>query len=159
VTRLSLILFVCIVMSACSGEEEVEYCKDHHLFHAEHRDELGTLAISMVDDGTLHSILTLPEPTLTEGLDQQLEDVQTVYSLKTERDCAAATPTIRRADGYLIATYESGCGTDNKIGQLDFVLFNTWPSLEEIEVNVVTPVTQKHFAIIRQCESAVFRLD
>ncbi len=158
-TRLSLILLSCIVVSACTGEEEVDYCKDHYLFHAEHRDELGTLAITMMDDGTLNSILTLPASTLTEGLDQQLEDVQTVYSLQTERECAAATPAIRREDGYLIATYESGCGSDNKIGQLDIVLFDNLPSLEEIEVDVVTPVTQKHFAISRQCESAVFRLD
>ena len=158
-TRLSLILFACIVMSACTGEEEVDYCKDHYLFHAEHGDELGTLAITMVEDGTLNSILTLSASIFTEGLDQQLQDSQTVYSLQTERECAAATPAIRREDGYLIATYESICGLDNKIGQLDVVLFDNLPSLEEIEVDVVTPVTQKHFAIIRQCESAVFRLD
>ncbi len=158
-TRPSFILFACIVVSACTGEEEVDYCKDHYLFHAEHRDKLGTLAITMADDGTLNSVLTLSASTLTEGLDQQLQDSQTVYSLQTERECTAAAPAIRREDGQLIATYESSCGLDNKIGQLDVVLFDNLPSLEELEVDVVTPVTQKRFAINRQCESAIFRLD
>ena len=158
-TRLSLILLSCIVVSACSGEKEVDYCKDHYLFHAEHQDELGMLAITMVDDGTLSSILTLPASALTEGLDEQLENSQSVYSLQTARDCAASTTAIRRENSKLIATYESRCGADNKIGQLDIVLFDKLPSLEELEVDVVTPVTQKHFAINRQCESAIFRLD
>ena len=158
-TRPSFILFACIVVSACTGEEDVDYCKNHYLFHAEHRDKLGTLAITMADDGTLNSVLTLSASTLAAGLDQQLQDSQTVYSLQTERECTAAAPAIRREDGQLIATYESSCGLDNKIGQLDVVLFDNLPSLEEIEVNVVTPVTQKHFAISRQCQSAIFRLE
>ena len=117
------------------------------------------LAITMVDDGTLSSILTLPASALTEGLGEQLENSQSVYSLQTARDCAAATTVIRRENSKLIATYESRCGADNKIGQLDIVLFDKLPSLEELEVDVVTPVTQKHLAINRQCESAIFRLD
>jgi len=159
VTRLYFILLSCLVMSACSGEKDVDYCKDHYLLHAEHRDELGLLAITMVDDGTLSSILTLPASVLTEGLDEQLKNSQSVYSLQTARDCAAATTAIRRENSKLIATYESKCGADNKIGQLDVVLFDTLTSIEELEVNVITPVTQKHFAISRQCESAIFRLE
>ena len=158
-TRLPLVLLSCIVVSACSGEEEVDYCKDHYLVHPEHQNELGMLAITMVVDGTLSSILTLPASALTEGLDEQLESSQSVYSLQTARDCAAATTVIRRENSKLIATYESKCGADNKIGQLDVVLFDTLTSIEELEVNVITPVTQKHFAISRQCESAIFRLE
>ena len=158
-TRLPLVLLSCIVVSACSGEEEVDYCKDHYLVHPEHQDELGMLAITMVVDGTLSSILTLPASALTEGLDEQLESSQSVYSLQTARDCVATTAAIRRENSKLIATYESKCGADNKIGQLDVVLFDTLTSIEELEVNVITPVTQKHFAISRQCDSAIFRLD
>ena len=158
-TRLSLILLFCIVVSACSGEEEIDYCKDHYLIHAEHQDELGMLTITMMDDGTLSSVLTLPASALTEGLDEQLENSQSVYSLQTAQDCAVATTAVRRENRKLIATYESNCGTDNKIGQLDVVLFDTLTSIEELEVNVITPVTQKHFAISRQCDSAIFRLD
>ena len=158
-TRLPLVLLSCIVVSACSGEEEVDYCKDHYLVHPEHQNELGMLAITMVVDGTLSSILTLPASALTEGLDEQLESSQSVYSLQTARDCVATTAAIRRENSKLIATYESKCGADNKIGQLDVVLFDTLTSIEELEVNVITPVTQKHFAISRQCDSAIFRLD
>jgi len=159
VTRLYFILLSCLVMSACSGEKDVDYCKDHYLLHAEHRDELGLLAITMMDDGTLSSILTLPASALTEGLDEQLENSQSVYSLQTAQDCAVTTTAIRRENNKLIATYKSNCGADNKVGQLDVVLFDTLPLLEELEVDVVTPVTRKHFAISRQCESAIFRLE
>jgi hypothetical protein len=37
-------------------------------------------------------------------------------------------------------------------------LFDSLPLLEEIEVFITTPVAEKHFAINRQCENAIFRL-
>ena len=158
-TRLLFILFCCMGFAACTTEDGVDYCKEHYLYHSEHLDSLGTLSISMTDDGRLTSELTLPASFSAEGLDEQLQNVGSVYSLQTVRDCAAATSSFGRQNNELIATYESQCGLDNKIGQLDVLLFDTLASLEELEVDVVTPVTQKHFAINRQCESAIFRLD
>ena len=158
-TKRHLVLLCCIALSACTEEDAVDYCRDHYLLHAGHQDGIGRLAVTMADNGILSSELTLPVSSLIDGVDGFLEDPQLVYTLQTSRDCAAATSTVRRLDSTVVATYESRCGIDNKIGQLDVVLFDTMASLDEIEVNVVTPVTQKHFAISRQCESAIFRLD
>jgi hypothetical protein len=37
-------------------------------------------------------------------------------------------------------------------------LFDIISELEEVEAHFTTPVTQKRFAISRQCDSAIFRL-
>ena len=158
-TKRHLVLLCCIALSACTGEDAVDYCRDHYLLHAGHQDDLGTLAVTMADSGILSTELTLPASSLIDGIDELLEDPQLVYTLQTNSECTAATSTVRRLDSTVVATYESRCGIDNKIGQLDIVLFDTLTSLDEIEVNVVTPATQKRFAISRQCESAIFRLD
>jgi hypothetical protein len=113
----------------------------------------------MADDGVLSIELTLPASTLVDTLDNRLLDPRRVYSLQTEKDCVGATSDGRRGEDMFLGRYESQCGLDNKIGQLDVVLFDTLAALEELEVYVVTPVTQKRFAISRQCESAIFRLD
>ncbi len=158
-TKRHLVLLCCIALSACTEEHAVDYCRDHYLIHAEHQDGLGMLAVTMADSGILSIVLTLPASSLIDGIGELLQDPQLVYTLQTTSDCTAATSTVRRLDSTVVATYESRCGIDNKIGQLDVVLFDSLTSLEELEVNVVTPATQKHFAISRQCESAIFRLD
>ena len=158
-TRLLFIFLCCAGISACTQDDEADYCRDHNLIHSEHLDSLGKLSIVMADDGLLSSELTLPESLSVDGLDERLQDPGSVYTLQTARDCAVATSDVRRQDNKLVAAYESQCGLDNKIGQLDVVLFDTLAALEELEVHVVTPVTQKRFAISRQCESAIFRLD
>ena len=158
-TKRHLVLLCCMALSACTEEDAVDYCRDHYLIHAGHQDGLGTLAMTMADSGILSVELTLPTSSLIDGIDELLEDPQLVYTLQTTTDCTAATSIVRHSDSAVVATYESSCGVDNKIDQLDVVLFDTLTSLEELEVDVVTPVTQKHFAISRQCESAIFRLD
>jgi hypothetical protein len=61
--------------------------------------------------------------------------------------------------GTISASFESRCGAGNKIGQVDVLIFDSSPELEEVEVLVTTPATSKHFAISRQCDAAIFRLD
>lgn len=158
-TKRHLVLLCCIALSACTEKDAVDYCRDHYLIHAGHQDGLGMLAVTMADSGILSIVLTLPASFLIDGIDELLQDPQLVYTLQTTSDCMATTSAVRHLDSTVVATYESRCGIDNKIGQLDVVLFDSLTSLEELEVNVVTPATQKHFAISRQCKSAIFRLD
>ena len=48
---------------------------------------------------------------------------------------------------------------DDRLRQIDVSIFEQFPDLDEIEVSMSTPVTQKRFAISRQCERPIFRLD
>ncbi len=48
---------------------------------------------------------------------------------------------------------------DDRLRQIDVSLFDQYPGLDEIEVSMSTHVTQKRFAISRQCERPIFRLD
>lgn len=158
-TRLLLVVALGAIVSACTPDNDVDYCRDHYLYHADHLEGLGRLSISLSEDGVLSSDLLLPETSISDAAVDALQNVGSVYRLQTSRACTSATSDVRRQGSAILASYESQCGTDNKIGQLDVVLFDNLASLEELEVVVKTPVTQKRFAISRQCDSAIFRLD
>lgn len=147
-----------IGLAGCGIDKAPDFCKDHGDFHAAHRDELGTLSIVMNADGRLQSEVVLPIAVVGDSAAAVLKDVARVYSLQTSVECTVSTANVSAQDGQLRAHYESQCGTDNKIGQLDVHIFDALPRLEEIEVDITTPVARKHFAINRKCENAIFRL-
>ena len=88
-----------------------------------------------------------------------LQDASNVYALQTAAKCTTAEVTLQTSQDSIIAAYSSSCGADNKLGQIDVLLFESLTELAEVDVSVITPATQKHFAINRQCDSAIFRLE
>lgn len=160
ISRCFLLAIACVALAACSPEEAPEFCRDHVQFHAEHADTNGMLSVTMTAEGRIESEVRLPVASMGEALALGvLQDVDRVYALQTAADCTAATSTLHSSDGMIVAAYASECGAENKLGQIDVLLFDSLPDLNEVEVTVVTPATQKHFAINRQCESAIFRLE
>ncbi len=154
-----LMSLLCFALAACSPEQAPEFCRNHALFHDEHLDSLASLNITMTKEGIIRSELSIPISVMAGVPSELLEDSHEVYSLQTENECVTSSGTLEETHDSVAASYESNCGADNKIGQLDILLFETLPSLNEVEVTVTTPVTQKHFAINRQCDRAIFRLD
>ena len=125
------------------------------------------LAVKLTDDGLLMSELTLPHSMYGHdasdrtiaALLQTLQQPHNAYSLQTARDCQATNVRLNRGADAVIAHYESRCGSNNKLGQLDIALFDTVPELDEIDVVVTTPAASKRFVISRQCANAIFRVD
>ena len=149
-----------LFLAACSKDEAPDFCSDHAQFHAEHVDSNAVLSIVMTADGRVDSEIRLPAATF--GGDTTLavlQDVSKVYALQTTVECGTAKSSLESLDGIVIGRYTSNCGADNKLSQVDVLLFDSLPELSEVEVSVVTPVTQKQFAINRQCESAIFRVE
>lgn len=155
------------IVSACSNDNATDYCKNHDLFHDNHRDTVGVLVVNMTDSGLLVTDLTLPysiygrnpsDNTIAE-LARTLREPQNAYKLQTERDCEKAIVNLRRGTESVNVHYASSCGENNKLGQLDFALFDTVPELDEIDVVVTTAAVSKHFLISRQCDNAIFPLD
>lgn len=144
-------------ITACVQDEAPDFCKNHYEFHAQHADASARLNITMSDNGDIQSLLAMPGAALQESA-SILGDVANVYTLETATQCTPATTATSRDSDTLRATYTSACGADNKIGQLNVLLFESLPELEEVIVDVTTPATQKHFAIHRQCSNAIFRL-
>jgi hypothetical protein len=154
-----LMSLLCFALAACAPEQAPEFCRNHALFHAEHLDTLVSLNVTMTEDGIIRSELSIPISVMAGMPSELLEDSRKVYSLQTENECVGSVGTIDETGNSVAASYESNCGVDNKIGQLDILLFELVPALDEVEVTVTTPVTQKHFAINRQCDSAIFKLE
>ncbi len=154
-----LMSLLCFALAACAPEQAPEFCRNHALFHDEHLDSLASLNVTMTEEGIIRSELSIPISVMAEVSSELLENSHKVYSLQTENECIASSVILNETDSSVAASYESNCGVDNKIGQLDILLFETLPALDEVEVTVTTPVTQKHFAINRQCDSAIFRLE
>lgn len=149
----------CLLLAACTAEKEPDFCRNHAQFHADHSATNARLRVEMTSAGDVTAELRLP----TAITDQQsataiLRDAENVFTLQSESRCAATESVLEASADSVLASYSSRCGADNKLGQVDVRLFDTLPGLNEVEVSVVTPATQKHFAINRQCETAIFRL-
>ncbi len=154
-----LLSMLCFALAACAPERAPEFCRNHAQFHNEHLDSLASLDVVMTDEGIVRSELSIPVSVMAGVPSELLEDSHEVYYLQTENECAASSVILNETDKTVTAIYESNCGADNKIGQIDILLFETLSTLDEVDVTVTTPVTQKHFAINRQCDSAIFRLE
>ena len=160
ISRRILIAFFCLVLAACSKNKAPDFCQDHVQFHAEHADSNALLSVEMTDDGRVDTAVRLPVAIF--GGDSTLavlQDVSKVYALQTVTECSAGETTLGSSEGMMIGKYTSNCGADNKLSQVDILLFGSLPNLTEVEVSVVTPATQKQFTINRQCESAIFRVE
>lgn len=159
ISRRILIALFCLVLAACSKDKAADFCRDHAQFHAEHAGSNAFVSVEMTDDGRVDTAVRLPQAIF--GGDSALavlQDVSNVYALQTATECSAGESTFGSADGMVIGRYTSNCGADNKLSQVDVLLFDSLPELNEVEVSVVTPATQKQFTINRQCESAIFRV-
>ena len=159
ISRRILIALFCFVLAACSQEEVSDFCRDHAQFHDEHASSNGMVSVEMTVDGRVDTAVRLPAAIF--GRDSTLavlQDVSKVYGLQTATECSAGETTLGSSEGMMIGKYTSNCGTDNKLSQVDILLFDSLPNLNEVEVSVVTSATQKQFTINRQCESAIFRV-
>jgi Protein of unknown function (DUF2796) len=165
-------LFSCLVLAffltACTRDEDTDYCKNHYRFHDSHENAPGQLLIDLSDAGELLATLSLPAALLGPEADTTgvasglathgLDDPTRVYDLHAAQPCEMSDSRAVRNNGSAEFRYEYRCGKDNKLGQIDIKLFDVLPQLDEMEVNITTPATAKHFAISRQCSQPIFRL-
>jgi hypothetical protein len=156
--RAAAVLLALLGLAGCVAEEAPEFCMNHGPFHAQHLDEIGSLTVTMAADGELISEVQLPAVVAGTDAETLFHTPSKVYTVQTASECAPATARGTRQGSILKASYATSCGAGNKLGQLDVHLFDSLPLLEEIEVFITTPVAEKHFAINRQCENAIFRL-
>ena len=148
------------MLSACAEDDAPDFCGDHAAFHADHQEDSAQLVVEMFADGRVHSEIQMSYSiTHEEQAVARLSDVATVLQLETSSECGAASVDVESSGGMIRATYSSDCGADNKLGQVNVLLFDAFPEVDEVVVHVTTPVTKKHFAIHRQCASAIFRLE
>lgn len=158
--RIILVLLFTL-LGGCMQHDETDYCKNHYRFHGEHLDGLARLTLGLDESGALSGMLHIPDKQMQNRdlTARQLLTPENAFTLQSTSACrktrAEAIPT---KDGLRV-DYEAICGPDNKIGQVDVVLFDTLPNLDEALVEVVTPATAKKFAISRRCENAIFRLE
>jgi len=145
-------------LAGCGTEKGPEFCVNHGPFHEQHGDELGSLTVTLNTDGRMLTNLHLPMAAAGAGATALLGDMSRVYTLQAASECAPIAAEVVVQGNKLVANYETSCGANNKLDQLDVHLFDSMPLLEEIEVVITTPVAEKHFAINRQCRNAIFRL-
>ncbi|HET6565601.1 MAG TPA: hypothetical protein VFG52_09335 [Xanthomonadales bacterium] len=153
-------------LSACREAEEFDYCKNHYEVHAEHADSIGRIDANVDAAGLLSLKLELPAAVFPAGsagpdadlLAGMLSKPELVYTLDSAQPCSTPTVQVLEASYGVAIEYQSDCGVGNRISQVNVELFELIDGLEEVEVQVKTPATGKHFAISRMCERAIFRL-
>ena len=166
--RIVLVTFVVGMLTACVKQDSADYCNNHYLYHEPHAENVGVLNISHSEDGRVAIKFSLPKSLIGRRSEsagwsiaqiiELLSDQEKVFKLESEADCTVDVAVVRSVDATILASYGMDCGADTKIGQIDIPLFDVLPEIDEVEVRVTTPATTKHFAISRQCDNAIFRL-
>lgn len=150
-----------VLAIACSKDNSSDFCRDHRLYHANHVDEIGNLNIEMSESGRVLTDLIIPDfhSGSVDSLDELLSTPSNIYTVQSDLGCSQSDVAIGRESNTVITRFESDCGADNKIGQIDVTLFDRLPTIDEIAVQVTTPAASKRFLINRQCEAAIFRFE
>lgn len=166
--RIVLVTFVVGMLAACVKQDSADYCNNHDLYHESHAENVGVLNISHSEDGRVVVKFSLPKSLIGRRSEsagrslvqiiELLSDQDKVFKLQSETDCTVDVAVVRSADAGILASYGMDCGADTRIGQIDIPLFDVLPEIDEVEVEITTPATTKHFAISRQCDNAIFRL-
>ena len=151
-----------VVLSACTQQESEDFCDNHYLFHEAHLDSIGSLELTHSSAGTVQSEFSVPTSIIDaqtiDRLSEILDEPDRVFSFRTGIACRMTGSNVTSDADLIVATYEMDCGAGTRIEQVDVLLFDVIEELDEIEVHVTTPATQKRFAINRQCDSPIFRL-
>lgn len=159
---------ILLLLTGCGQDEGNDYCLNHYWIHADHADSIAMLQGTLDAQGLLTMRLELPASLLGAGskaageyqdLLESFRNPERVYSLETDQPCAAATVTANEHSQGLGLEYQSQCGAGNRIKQVNVELFGLLEDLEEVEVQMDTAATGKHFAISRLCKQAIFRLN
>ena len=166
--RLVGVTIAACLIGGCAEQDSSDYCDNHHLLHESHADKIGKLDIAYSEDGFVTAVFSLPHSIFVgEGessgatIDEIagiLNDSENVFTVQADATCAETDVSVMSDAGLMSARYELDCGADTKVGQLDILLFESVAALDEVEAVVKTPAASKQFAISRQCESAIFRL-
>lgn len=161
--RLLATMVVMAVLSACTKDDDTDYCKNHYVYHYEHKDQLTTLNLDVAESGLVTAVITIKGDLAVayetdSGLQQTLLDSANIYQIDSAGECTDAVVTQSNDLGSPVLTFKSQCTAGAKINQVDIALFNTISALDEIEATIQTSATRKHFAISRQCEGAIYRL-
>jgi hypothetical protein len=152
-----------ILLGACGKDDGINYCKNHDKVHADHADTIANLIINVSAAGDLEGSLSIPEAALGDSTAEEVESILSSagnsFTLQTEHPCTVAVTTIATSAGGVNASYTASCGADNKLGKINASLFDSFDQLDEVVTSMTTAVTSKRFAISRQCDSPIFKLD
>jgi len=161
--RCGILLLVAVSLGACGEDNGVDYCENHYEHHTDHQDSLARLTIKLSEVGDLKGKLSIPDIVYRQITDadfmQILGEARNTFSLQTETPCEVTVETTSPTVEGLNVNFAASCGLDNKIGQIDVVLFDHLEAIKEVVVSVTTPATSKRFGISRQCDGPIFRLD
>jgi len=150
-------------LGACGKDNGVDYCDNHYGFHTDHLDTIAELSIELTDSGDLDGRLMMPQAVFGDMAESDIRkllgDAESTFVLQSEVPCRISVTNISSTDRKFEAQYAANCGTDNKLGRISVTLFDQLDGLEEVVASVTTSATSKRFAISRQCDAPIFRLD
>lgn len=151
------------MLAACSEGAGGDFCRNHSEFHADHLDTVADLGIVISATGVIDGRLSIPR-SVVDGMDES--DVRTLLGsagktlvLQPDTSCVFAMARVDASEDGFDATYTANCDANYRLRRIDVKLFDYLERLEEVVTSVTTPATAKRFAISRECDSPIFRLD
>ena len=156
------LVFLAILATSCAQEQGGGFCQDHHQVHTSHADSAGQLQIDIDRDNSIKGMLSLPAAGFDEDMNldigTRLARPGQLILIEGGGVCGEIEIDPPDSGATLTTQFTLDCDPAVQIKQVDVMLLESIPEIDEIVVSVSTPATSKRFAISRHCDAPIFRL-
>lgn len=147
---------LCSILLGC-GEKQVEsFCKIHAKEHDLHRDDITQVHIDYSEQGIITAQVKIAQQNTQY---KALINLVDIIKVKANRVCTDDTVDIKEQGKYYQASYSLNCGLDNKVSKVLVPILENFKTIDEVEVEINTPSSSKHFVLSRQCDSPIFNVN
>jgi len=144
------------LLVGCGEKEEISFCKSHAKQHKNHQSEVTQIDIDYSEQG-----LIVAQITVAQNLAQKevLASLANIIDVKAGKPCTNGSVDIKEEGNYYQATYSLNCGLENKLNKVSVLVLEKFTTIDEVEVDISTPSSSKHFVLSRQCDSPIFNVN
>lgn len=144
------------LLIGCGEKEEISFCKSHAKEHQKHQTDITQINIDYSEQGLIVAKVKVVQEHAKQEV---LANMANIIDVKADRACKVGSVDIEKEDVYYQATYSQDCGLDNKLKKVSVLVLDNFTTIDEVEVDISTPSSSKHFVLNRQCDSPIFNVN
>lgn len=145
-----------VLLVGCDEKEEISFCKSHAKQHKNHQSEVTQIDIDYSDQGLIVANIKVAQAHARQNV---LLNMANIIDVKAVKACTNGSVDIKEEGNYYQARYSLDCGLDNKLNKVSVLVLENFITIDEVEVDISTPSSRKHFVLSRQCDSPIFNVN
>ena len=147
---------LCSLLLGCGEKAAESFCKSHAKEHDLHRGDITQVHIDYSEQGKITAQVKIAQQyTQYKALITMVD----IIEVKADSVCTGDTVDIKEQGKYYQANYSINCGLDNKLSKVSVPILENFKAIDEVEVVINTPSSNKHFVLSSQCDSPIFNVN